>query len=966
MKRLKWVAAQVCFIIPFLLVGFFLGQGRQLREQGFREKTFRELDDTLFRLRRNEETEKYLADVITRVCEQASASPHPAAFLRPRLRALKRRFPANLRCTVLDSEGNIIAGVTDGTPPRVILQRIGKALTSAWGLEDTSNPERASGEDPKRLELLSTYWKQIRSFLGPKADEASFCRPFVRFQEVSYRLEKRWLFAVLKPRFLLLVHADHSENWSALGLQDRCRMFNHLHQTSTVRAGVFEEGRAAKVSLGEVAPAGLPQAIQRFRANCETHSFGKRHLIGISPVSPFQFLWVTKPWKQTDWASGFHVAFLAAGVLCYGLFAVFSYRTLITVPPVRFPIRWRLSLMFGFVGGLPLLVIVLTGWNFLEQLSRTRTNEAREAGVSILRAFDQGFPLALGRIQKRLIEKFGVSGFDPGPERDRTVRWIRKFWEKLSRPDIVVVDRAGTVVWTITPTEPQNANIRKTAATLCGGLLQNLEGPDDSGVLIGQFLQGKSNNPFAEFLRSVGKLGELRILGVQAFVWFYPLREKDGSRRYFLHFYWVREEIERLYIEMNLLSVQRRNPDFRLFAAPLGNLERHLPNPFPWFARCRKLLNRISRTTDVVQETIIGDTGRFLAVAIRPKSLSESILGAMKDEAGLHRELAWGKRFLWGFILLSASLSLIFGLLLSSAFLEPIRNLENGARAIQARNFQYQIPMTDEYELGKLGKLLNEALIGMADLEVAKMVQANLFPTSEIRSGPFRIFGKSCPKAGLGGDFFDIVSLKDGRIFLLIGEVAGSGVKAGLVMAMAKGLMISSLQRINLAQEKADLPGILAHLQEILFQRIGLKTAMSCFLAVLHPSDSLLEMANAGQHLPVLFREGNSPGRLPISSSAAFRGESDPISRIASASCEIRPGDRLFFYTGGFLKSRKADEESFLAEFDDQPFSVLLPLLEDSPQESLQNLQAREEKEGRGMPREKDVTMLLLTREKSG
>jgi len=81
-----------------------------------------------------------------------------------------------------------------------------------------------------------------------------------------------------------------------------------------------------------------------------------------------------------------------------------------------------------------------------------------------------------------------------------------------------------------------------------------------------------------------------------------------------------------------------------------------------------------------------------------------------------------------------------------------------------------------------------------ADLKAAATAQQWILPQRQGHIGPFRYSGESRPGRHVGGDFFDIIPLKDDRLAIAIGDVSGKGVTASVLMTTAQGFLHAALE----------------------------------------------------------------------------------------------------------------------------------------------------------------------------
>ena len=121
-------------------------------------------------------------------------------------------------------------------------------------------------------------------------------------------------------------------------------------------------------------------------------------------------------------------------------------------------------------------------------------------------------------------------------------------------------------------------------------------------------------------------------------------------------------------------------------------------------------------------------------------------------------------------------------------------NLQEGAYAIENRNFDHRISNLGSDEFGEVGNIFNNMMVGLKELEVARIVQESMFPKPDFKQGNFSVYGKSITMIDVGGDYLDFFKVDDNSFSVLLGDVAGHGVGAAMIMAMAKASILSSAE----------------------------------------------------------------------------------------------------------------------------------------------------------------------------
>ena len=135
------------------------------------------------------------------------------------------------------------------------------------------------------------------------------------------------------------------------------------------------------------------------------------------------------------------------------------------------------------------------------------------------------------------------------------------------------------------------------------------------------------------------------------------------------------------------------------------------------------------------------------------------------------------------------------------------------------------------------------------EFEVARKIQASLLPRSSPKTDCCNIDAITIPAAQVGGDYFDYVRFKSGRLGAIIADVSGKGVPAALYMATLKGAVLAEMRS---ADGPADL---LRRINTTLWGSMGRNTYISMMCVEFDKDSMILRIARAG-HTPAILRLG--------------------------------------------------------------------------------------------------------------
>ena len=180
------------------------------------------------------------------------------------------------------------------------------------------------------------------------------------------------------------------------------------------------------------------------------------------------------------------------------------------------------------------------------------------------------------------------------------------------------------------------------------------------------------------------------------------------------------------------------------------------------------------------------------------------------------------------------------------------------------------------------------------ELEVAREIQLAMLPSGTYTAADIEICGTTRPANTVGGDFYDVLPLKDGRVILTLGDVAGKGSPAALLMA----LLLAVLR--TLVDEELDPEALTERLNAQIWRHSPSSRFITLFYAVYNPVDGTLLYVNAGQNPPLIRRRDGTFDRLMATGVAL--GMFDQ-STYMSAQTRVDPGELLILYSDGITEA---------------------------------------------------------------
>jgi serine phosphatase RsbU (regulator of sigma subunit) len=233
------------------------------------------------------------------------------------------------------------------------------------------------------------------------------------------------------------------------------------------------------------------------------------------------------------------------------------------------------------------------------------------------------------------------------------------------------------------------------------------------------------------------------------------------------------------------------------------------------------------------------------------------------------------------------------------------------------------------------------------ELSIARAIQQSLVPQGLQDFPHLAVTGLHRPCHEVGGDYFDVFSLEDGRVALLVADVSGKGLGAALVTTMLQG----GLSALSLGVEPVK---VMTHLNKFLCDHETVGRYATMFFGIVD-EQGMLEYVRAGHPSPLLLRRGRvselyAEGSFPIGLIGEATFEADRI--------QMEPGDTLALFTDGVTEAEDRERNLF---GDARLQGVFDGAADDQPLNALQaRLFNAVERFSAGTEQSDDITLLLV------
>jgi len=192
------------------------------------------------------------------------------------------------------------------------------------------------------------------------------------------------------------------------------------------------------------------------------------------------------------------------------------------------------------------------------------------------------------------------------------------------------------------------------------------------------------------------------------------------------------------------------------------------------------------------------------------------------------------------------------------------------------------------------------------EMKLGREIQMNLLPREIPIIAGLNVQGLMHPAKEIGGDYYDFITVPDkDKLAVVIGDVSGKGVAAGLLMAMAKTAIHT------LSQEETSPKEILLRTNTILNKHIGAQKFMTMLYFRYDTITKILTYSAAGHEHILIYRASQNKVESIISGGFMLGMIPDISSFLEDKNITLSLGDKIILYTDGVTEARNPQEDLF-------------------------------------------------------
>lgn len=894
--------------LPAYLLWFLFFSHYSLQRQEAAAKAFETLNLSLDRLEKYHDDQVFFHALLQKNFVRADVSSEPAKKLADTVAAFRRIFAQKVRFIVWNKDGKVNAALSDEKRFQFILKTMFTVMHELLAAFK-------SGEwsDPSGLGQISEKMNLLRGYFGPFLFESQLFDPLKpdfmgKSLFVGIESDKRLLWYYPGSNFSLACFIDASLTGVQWG---PAAMIKHANSMPRPQ-------KLAYIKTISYQSYGLPQNIaeqteikleaRKFESYAVSARESAEFLISFRQVTPDLIVLSyqrkgSMPDPQRLAAAKLMQVFKW---LFIGAFVLYCYY--LRMPGWCLSVQQKMLLLFLFSNGLPILVLISTGYEFFHEKKNDLINSAHQESLRVLKEFDVRFPeiesALAGRINAFVDERNARYGGGRWPQAEIDV--LKNQIAEIRPEEAMLFEKSGNRAFYV-------SNSSNRAEKLVIDMMQRaldffsmtrdfeqqktrdsmLEKVSSNDLILHYFLtyldkfsiQSSGSSERITFMKFTGNIRVADIWGLLAVSW-----ERSLFMREF-----VGDHLTAVATEVlpRRLAVMDKKTEQIYAATPLRNTQ------------VRRLMRQTKSRKLITTENIDLDGQKYLFTSISGNELSEGILVALFPQQLIEESIYRLKVSIIAGILLIIFVLLQIVRLFSRRLLAPVEGLARGMESIRQRDFTARVDYSSEDELGQLIKAFNQTVEGLQELAIGTAVQVSLLPPEKFRKGRVNLFARSLFMSKMGGDYFDYFELPQNRLGIFFGDVAGHGIPAAMIMAMAKALITAATSKFA---GPADILNrgnlVLQHLKKRNWRRM-----MTAQCLDFNCETGEFIIASAGHCYPVIVAPGGVGTAMveingfPLGS--ASKKEYEELCR------NLKPGETLILYTDGIIEATNAAGEMF-------------------------------------------------------
>ena len=905
-----------CFVIlfsflifPSFLIYYSLDFIYETNRNNLRQDLLIKMNNRLEYLNKYSNNKRYFHSLLTKISQYAQTVDNPIDYMQLNIDNLRNKYPNKLQFIVWDSDGKVVNKLSDRINFNYVLKKLFKSLKDVTDKVTDDYYFRISN-----LDSIKNNYNLFRSFFGKifipenlkiPLGRTSNAGPFMT--ETGSGLIYVWYSIKEKISFLCFLSDDLLDDFSGLGkISDKINNYDSMFITGytlvpnhSVHPAHFPINYEADLKL----------ALSIFENAGDSIFENSRCLVRLSMPEPsvrtFCFFLKTDGIWDYEYNRNIMFGIVFSFLLLFYSLGIFYF----LYKRHFFSIRWKLTSLFLFANLAPIAIIGFIAKDYLDSQRLNIKNELIGDLEKSIRELDARYKSMIDDLNLRLntivLDISNIIGNEQIKEDE--INKLKSLYDVFNCSELyIVASDTGVIGYKRDELKIQQSldsvtTFGKTVLSFTNRKVSNNQQSNKRSKII----KLENSEYMSGFVDNFGCISDFNFGETARIYYSYAFGDKNQYNcNYFFIMLWDREYLQDLFLKESYKTLFKSVPEANYY------IKSNISNNSYGERKLEPIITSVLENNISIVKEVSGyrtiDDKNFVFVCFNGSYLKDCTILAVYPEYLIDKRINLIKVKIIGGIIISFLLTIIIIHVLSLHFLKPIHNLGEAALAIGDRNFGFRVPIGDKDEFGHLNQVFNRVIEGLGDFEVARIVQESLFPENHFDVGEFNIFGRSVFMTTLGGDYYDCFKINDEYLGIIIGDVAGHGIPAGLMMAMAKSAVLTSSEEVKLN------PSLLTTRLNKMFYSINnkrLRRMMTFQYFVLQVKDGHFIYTNAGHCFPVIV-DDNTRTATYIEYTTA------PLGVMSSCRCEnkvlnLEKGQSLVLYTDGIIEACNANGEQY-------------------------------------------------------
>lgn len=908
-----------CFLLfPAFIIYTLLNTNYNLTTNKERAQILEKMGQKLNVIEKYCTTNKYFHQLLSKIADNVQEAQTPSEaqqLLTQNIYNLKEKYPDSLEFIVWDDKGEIIKELTDKKRFYAMMKKVYGILENVTNIikyDPKANISRIkSVSDNSSLNIL-------RSILGRITIPDHLKKPYLHgdnsgtlLTELGSKYSSTWFRIGSKISFLCFFAQDLIRSHTTLP-----KIIASLNNEKDGYICGYTTSDKYESPITPISKDAYPivlLALAKYEASGESTYEDDNYIISINMPQPDLRSFCIYQKKNNIWSKQIQRDIIFYQIIILLIMLYLIIYLFINYKQKFISISWKLAVLFIIANVIPLSILGFITYNYLFSTSDALYEETANKLKHRIKEFDERQKSLNNEIELQLNEKFDnineenkLQKITPNSKYANQILAISKQFQVA---ESALISKEGEEVFFYKRRGSDDFDtsffkeFSQSLLAFCNGekykatneLYQNVVDPDNVDIIRKSYLISRKIERFA--LGNSDKLTYFYILGDTS----------NAKNNYLLYLSWDDTTFQTVYMNKYFNLIQQTKENISIYTRSMDGKNKWPNNDFP-----KELFDQmegINEFSDIKTLIININKSPYLTVIAPGENLTTMLIAAIYPINILTEKIAETRNMILICAIISMILTLIIGQTLIKQFITPINNLQEGTIAVSRQQYNHRIPILDEDEFGHLNEVFNRVISGLEDFETAQIIQKSLLPGNHFNLGQMKVYAQNIIMTTLGGDYYDVIKINENHWGLVMGDVAGHGVGAGLMMAMAKAGILSSSE-----EEQMDPSVLTAKLHKMFFaiKNEKLKRMMTFQYLMVEPETNTFTFVNAGHCFPLIIHTKTKQAEF-VEHIATPLGIG-PRARYKNLKFTLEPGDSLILYTDGIAESKNEKGEEYTFE----------------------------------------------------